>query len=183
VLVDEAYLDAAFEAAPATAFRLGPEVVVTNSLTKVYGLSGLRCGWILADAALARALWRLNDLFGVNAPHVAERLAVLALARLADYRERARAILGRNRPLLARFLASRHDLEAVNTAHGTTAFPRLVNGSVNGLCALLRERYETSVVPGRFFGAPGNFRIGIGGDTAMVEEGLRRLGEALDGAK
>jgi aspartate/methionine/tyrosine aminotransferase len=183
VLVDEVYLDAAFEDATPTAFHLGPEVVVTSSLTKVYGLSGLRCGWILADADLARALWRLNDLFGVNAPPVTDRLAVLALARLPAYRERARAILSANRPLLDGFLAARDDLEAVRTRHGTTVFPRLRAGSVDALCGRLRERYATSVVPGRFFGAPAHFRIGIGGDTSMVEEGLGRLAEALDEGK
>ncbi len=49
VLVDEVYLDLLFEDAPETAFKLGPEFLVTSSLTKVYGLSGLRCGWVLAE--------------------------------------------------------------------------------------------------------------------------------------
>src|ERR1700722_15898442 len=48
VLVDEVYLDAVYQNTPQTAYRLGPEFIVTNSLTKVYGLSELRCGWILA---------------------------------------------------------------------------------------------------------------------------------------
>ena len=55
-----------------------PEFVATNSLTKVYGLSGLRCGWILAEPELAERMWRLNDLFGVNQAHPAERLACIA---------------------------------------------------------------------------------------------------------
>ena len=48
VLVDEVYLDAVYQRTPRTSFHLGPEFVVTSSLTKVYGVSGLRCGWILA---------------------------------------------------------------------------------------------------------------------------------------
>ena len=63
VLVDEVYLDAVYTNTPKPAYHLGPEFIVTSSLTKVYGLSGLRCGWILADPDLARAMWRLNDLF------------------------------------------------------------------------------------------------------------------------
>ena len=55
VLVDEVYLDAVYENTPRTSFHLGPEFVVTSSLTKVYGVSGLRCGWILAEPELARA--------------------------------------------------------------------------------------------------------------------------------
>src|SRR5260370_34924370 len=48
VLVDEVYLDAVYEETPRTAFHLGPEFVVTSSLTKVYGVSGLQGEWILA---------------------------------------------------------------------------------------------------------------------------------------
>ncbi len=49
VLVDEVYLDAVYTNTPKPSYHLGPEFVVTSSLTKVYGLSGLRCGWILAE--------------------------------------------------------------------------------------------------------------------------------------
>ncbi len=55
VLVDEVYLDAVYENTPRSSFHLGPQFVVTSSLTKVYGVSGLRCGWILAEPDLARA--------------------------------------------------------------------------------------------------------------------------------
>lgn len=180
VLVDEVYREAVFEGTPPSAFHLGPEFVVTSSLTKVYGLSGLRCGWILAEPELARALWRLNDLFGVNAPHAVERLAVIALRSLPAIRERALRLLSVNRPLLRGFLESREDLDFVRPPWGTTAFPRLRNGSVEALAERLRARHETSIVPGRFFGADQHFRIGIGGETAMVREGLLRVGRALD---
>ena len=180
VLVNEAYREAVFDNTPRSAFHLGPEFVVTSSLTKVYGLSGLRCGWILAEPALARAFWRLNDLFGVNAPHAVERLAVVALRDLGAIRERARRLLTANRPLLRGFLESREDLEVVRAPWGTTVFPRLRRGSVEDLAARLRSAYETSIVPGRFFGAEQHFRIGIGGETSMVREGLLRLARALD---
>src|SRR5205807_8236544 len=49
VLVDEVYLEAMFENAPVSAISIDPEFVVTSSLTKGYGLSGLRCGWIFAE--------------------------------------------------------------------------------------------------------------------------------------
>ena len=76
VLVDEVYLDAVYENTPRTSFHLGAEFVVTSSLTKVYGVSGLRCGWILAEAELARAMWRMNDLFAATPVHPGELLSV-----------------------------------------------------------------------------------------------------------
>ena len=102
VLVDEVYLDAVYTNTPKTACLLGPEFVVTSSLTKVYGLSGLRCGWILAEPDLARAMWRLNDLFASIPAHPAELLSVVALENLEQIRERARKIVEADRALLER---------------------------------------------------------------------------------
>ena len=64
---------------------------------------------------------------------------------------------------------------------GTIAFPKLTRRNRRLKCARsLREKYETTVVPGEYFEMPDHFRIGIGGETEMLEEGLRRLGLALD---
>ena len=180
VLVGEIYLDSLFERTPRSAFHLGREFVVTNSLTKVYGLSGLRCGWILADPELAQKIWRLNDLIANIPAHAAERLSCVALAHLERIRERSRKILTTNHDVLTRFLAERDDLQAAGFEYGTVSFPRLVRGSVEQLCSLLRAQYDTSVVPGKFFGMPENFRLGLGCESETFAEGVRRLGLALD---
>ncbi len=180
LLVDEVYLDALFENQPRSAFHLGEEFVTTSSLTKVYGLGGLRCGWVLADPELAERLWRLNDLFGVNPAHAAERLSLMALANLNKIAARARALLERNKLILNSFYSTRDDLDYIPQKFGTVSFPRLKHGGVDKLCALLAEKYETSVVPGRFFEMPEHFRIGTGCDTETMREGLERLGSALD---
>ena len=180
ILVDEVYLDAVFDRTPATAFHLGEEFIVTSSLTKVYGLSGLRCGWVLAQPELAARMWRLNDLFGVIPAHAAERLSCIALHHLEHIATHARSLLDANRELLNSFFNSRDDLDWMEHRFGTVSFPRLRHGDVGGLCALLREKYETSVVPGRFFEMPQHFRIGIGCDSATLAAGLERLGWALN---
>lgn len=180
VLVDEVYLEAAFDLAPRSAIHLGPEFVTTNSLTKVYGLAGLRCGWILAEPELARQIWRLNDLFDVNMAHPAERLSVIALRNLDRVRARSRALLETNRAVLNPFLASRADIESTPLEYGTVTFPRLLTGSVERFCALFREKYEGTVVPGSFFEMPDHFRIGIACDTERLTQSLERLGAALD---
>ena len=179
VLVDEVYLDAVYENTPPTAYHLGPEFIVTNSLTKVYGLSGLRCGWILAQPDLARAMWRLNDLFGSIPAHPAELLSVAAFEQLDLIRERARKVVEADRALLGDFLARQSAVSAPRTGWGTTAFLRLHGGDVEELLSRLRADYETSAVPGRFFEMPDRFRIGMGVNTDMFREGLRRLGLAL----
>ena len=181
VLVDEVYLDAVYENTPKSAFHLGPEFVVTSSLTKVYGLSGLRCGWILARPDIARAMWRLNDLFASIPAHPGELLSVIAFQHLDKIRGRARAVVEADRALLAKFIAQ-HECQAfstVSTEYGTTSFPRLKAGHVDEFLARLRQEHDTSAVPGRFFGMPDHFRIGMGVNTEMFGEGLRRIGLAF----
>ena len=183
VLIDEVYLEMLFEEPPRTAFHLGPEFIVTSSLTKTFGLSGLRCGWILAEPELARAMWRLNDVFAATPVHAGERLSVLALQQLPGIAERARKRLDENRGLLNQFLDGRDDLEVVRPPAGSIMFPRVKGESADRLIKLLREKYETSVVPGSFFEMPAHFRVGLGGDRETLVEGLDRLGSALDEIK
>ncbi len=179
VLVDEVYLDAVYEDTPPSAFHLGPEFIVTNSLTKVYGLSGIRCGWILADPQLARAMWRLNDLFGSLAAHPAELIGLAAFQHLDRIREKARRVVETDRAALNNFLDGHPALSAVRTRFGTTSFLHLRHGNVDQFLERLRSEYETSAVPGRFFGMPDRFRVGMGVDSEMFREGLRRIGLAL----
>ncbi len=183
VLVDEVYMETLFEDEPRTSFHLGNEFVVTSSLTKAFGLSGLRCGWILAEPELAKRMWLLNDLFASTPVHSGERLSVVAMQQLEEIGARAKQLIDRNRELLNDFLDTRKELEAVRPQFGTVMFPRVRTASSEELCRVLREKYETSVVPGKFFGMPAHFRIGIAGDTATLEEGLDRLGWALNQLK
>jgi aspartate/methionine/tyrosine aminotransferase len=183
VLVDEVYLEMLFQDPPQTSFHLGTEFVVTSSLTKAFGLSGLRCGWILADREIAQRLWRLNDLFAATPVHAGERLSVLALEQLPGIAESSRRRLDENRRLLNEFLDGRADLESARPERGSIMFPRVRNGKADEMFRLLKEKYETSIVPGRFFECPDHFRIGLGGDTESLIEGLKRLGAALDETK
>lgn len=180
VLVDEVYLDAMFAAAPRSSFHLGREFVVTTSLTKAYGLSGLRCGWILAEPDLAKKLWGLVDIsFGIPA-HTAELMSCIALANLDRVAQRSIALLDTNRAVLNEFLDRRDDLEVHRPGVGTVVFPRLKSGRVDELCALLREKYDTTIVPGRYFEIPDHFRLGYACLPEVFAEGIRRLEKALD---
>src|SRR5215216_1498896 len=113
VLVDEVYLDAVYNDAPRTSFHLGPEFVVTSSLTKIYGVSGLRCGWIVAQPDLAWKMRRLNDLYSATPVHPGELLSVIAFQYLDVLRERARRILEADRKLLREFLKQQSSVSAV----------------------------------------------------------------------
>ena len=180
LLVDEVYLELMFRDGRArTAFRPDGAIIVTSSLTKAYGLSGLRCGWILAPAELAERMRRLNDLFGVLPPHVSERMSVVAFDRLEALRARANAMVGANRAAYREHLGEHPALDQVLFDHGTTVFPRLKAGDGDRLFERLTTAFDASIVPGRFFGRPNHIRVGLGGDAAMTREGLTRLASAL----
>ena len=180
VLVDEVYLEAMFESAPPSAISRGPEFVVTSSLTKGYGLSGLRCGWIFAEAKLAERIRQLDDIFAASAPHIMEQMSIAAITQLPKIANRAKLLLEANRQTLKSFFQARDDVDAVPTKFGTTSFPRIRNADAEKLCKLLIEKYETAVVPGRFFESPQHIRIGMCCEPENFSEGLSRLGRALD---
>ena len=179
VMVDEVYLELLFDRPFRSAFHLGEHFIVTSSLTKAYGLSGLRCGWILAAAELVQRMWRHNDLFGNIPAHITDLLSVVALDHLEPIRARAKSLLEANWKLLDAFLAEHPKLDVVRPPGGTIVFAKVPGEDADGFCKRLREQYETSVVPGRFFEMPERVRIGICCDSQELEEALKRLGAAL----
>jgi len=186
VLLDEVYLDLAATAAPRgarierTFAGRGAPFVCTNSLTKSYGLSGLRCGWILSSPDVAERIRRTRDVVDGTGSIVAERLAVVAFRHLERLLQRSLSLLETNRPIVKSFLDSRTDLEWTPSA-GTVVFPKLkgLSDTMDFAERLFRTR-DTAVVPGRFFQAPAHIRIGFGGRTDALREGLGALARELD---
>jgi hypothetical protein len=179
VLVDEVYLDAA-AAAPRPAALLGDVFISTSSLTKAYGLAGLRCGWSLSSAPLAERIRRARDVIDGTGSIVAERLAVLAFAQLPKLADRAAALLEANQAIVREFLAAHSGLEVALPKSSTVLFPRLRGArDTSDFAERLLADLGTAIVPGRFFDEPRNFRLGLGASTETVRGGLARLGQGL----
>lgn len=181
VLVDEVYLEALWGERPDSAARLAPNIIATGSLTKAYGLDGLRAGWILAPSPLVPAVRRINDHLGVNAVATGERMALAALRHLPEIRARVAPRLRRNLERLRRYLSEERRLAWVEPSGGTVAWPRLPAG-VDGeqFARRLLRSQRTLVVPGRFFGSRGHFRVGLTAPSTIFAEGLRRISRTLD---
>src|SRR5262245_9531624 len=122
---------------------------------------------------------RFNYLYGATVVLPAELLSVVSFQHLSLLRERARRIVDLDRKLLRDFLKQQSNVCAISTEWGTTSFPRLLNGNVDFFLQRLRSEFDTSAVPGRFFEMPDHFRIGMGVNTEMFAEGLKRIGRAL----
>lgn len=181
LLVDEVYLECEFGRRPASCVHAGGNVVVTNSLTKAYGLDGLRAGWILGPVEIVRRAGVINNLMANNGVAPGEWLARKAFTKLAAIRRRAHSSLDSNLRSLRAFFETERRLEAVVPAGGNVAFPR-VPPQLDGdaLADHLLDRYSTLVVPGRFFEAPQHIRISFGVRPALFSRGLRNLSQALN---
>jgi aspartate/methionine/tyrosine aminotransferase len=180
VLVDEVYRDILFELAPPSNAHLGHHFIATSSLTKSYGLSGLRCGWILCRPELAERMRRLNDLFGVVNSMPSDKLATAAFRNINLLEERTKSIILPNIALVHRFLSEHEDvLECVLPPRSMIVFPKLKNQSDSEPLHDMLRQSETTIVPGTFFEEPRHFRLGFAVKTEDVAAGLRNLSEAL----
>jgi aspartate/methionine/tyrosine aminotransferase len=181
LVVDEVYLECLFGRRPESCVHAGPNVLTTNSLTKAYGLDGLRAGWVLGPRELIRRAWLIQDLLANNNVAPGDRMSLAAFRRLPAIRRRAHAALDPNLTRVRRFFEREERLEAFVPEGGNVVFPRLPVGIASDVFAAhLLERYSTLVVPGRFFESPRHIRISFGLAPARLERGLVNISRALD---
>jgi aspartate/methionine/tyrosine aminotransferase len=186
VLVDEVYLDVAAavksQHGPAlSAAQLDGPFVITNSLTKSYGLAGLRLGWAIAPSAIAVRLRRTRDVIDNAGSAPADRLAALAISRRAGLLSRAKSILGANLELARTFLAAHPALEVAEPPGGSVIFPRIRGrADAEPFVQALLDTHGVAVAPGRFFDSPAHFRISLAGANEALVTGLAAISRALD---
>ena len=182
VLVDEVYAEAQHDDSPMPlpAATLGAEFVTTSSLTKAYGLAGLRCGWIVASPEVSERIRITRDVIDGSGAFIAESVATIAVRDIDRLRARARKLLGENFAALKAMASSHPRLEWLEPVAGTTAFPRVkgVADATAFVDSLIRD-YDTIVVPGHFFQAPAHIRIAFGGDPVKFRAALAQLDRAL----
>jgi aspartate/methionine/tyrosine aminotransferase len=193
VLVDEVYLDSAFTesgvagpksgvaAGARAAASVGERFITTNSLTKSYGLAGLRCGWAIASPDAAERIRRARDIVDGTGVFPSECMSVVAFEHLDRLAARARSILEPNFARVRAFLDARRELEYVPPAGGTVVFPRLqAQPDASTFVDRLFDEEQVGVVPGRFFQSPAHFRLAFGGPAETLQAGLERIGGLLD---
>jgi len=179
VLVDEVYRY--FDPAAATSRLAAPNVIAIGSLTKAFGLSWARAGWLIGPRAVASEAWRALLHVGPCAPAHAV-LGCAALARLEALRARSLAFVADKRDVVDRWIAARDDVEWVLPARAPFGFPRF-GFDTDALCRELLERDEVLLGPGVFFGAPRHVRLSWWIDRDRLDRALDRLGRALDASR
>lgn len=178
ILADEIYQGAELDGAPTPTIRGRSErAIVTNSLSKAYGLPGLRLGWVVAPSELIAELWARHDYTTIAPGALSDRLGTFALepVRRARLLARGRELLVRNHAAVATALADSR-LSWVPPAAGAfvlARYPHAINSTA--LAERLRAEQSVLVVPGDHFGMDGWLRLGFGAEIGTVRAGLARL--------
>jgi aspartate/methionine/tyrosine aminotransferase len=182
ILSDEVYRGAELDSVESASFSgRGERSVVTGGLSKVYGLPGLRIGWLVAPEAEVQAALRLKDYTTIAPATISESLAEVALERREELLKRARFILTERWPKLEDWAAI-HSRELHWTpprAGGICFFSyRFPLESMALVDRLIRD-YSTMVVPGIHFRAERHLRIGYGMEPRILHAGLAAIDRLL----
>lgn len=184
LVVDEVYRDVDSSRPIGTARDRHPEISTISSLTKAYGLGGLRLGWILAPEAVASTARRVQLYLSVLPSAPAVGLAIRALGSADAILAWVRPWLAANRERLARALEERPSgfVPPAAGTTGTTAFPYRPGGAdTRAETESWLARRGLAVVPGAFFGAACGVRVGLGVEpmsfAAALEEWLAAIRE------
>jgi len=158
---------------------LDPNAVSLGSISKSYGLPGLRIGWLVTrDAALREAIMRIKDYTTICSSAPSEVLTALALRNRELLVERNRGIVQRNLPELDEFF-QRHaeTFDWIRPVASPIGFPRVRGvGDVDDFC----ERMAASgvlLLPGTVYDEPDHVRVGFG--RANLPEALAVLETVL----
>jgi aspartate/methionine/tyrosine aminotransferase len=158
--------------------------IITNGLSKAYGLPGLRIGWIAAPADLIAKMWSYHDYTTIAPGTLSDTLAriVFTPAGRARCLDRTRDICRQNFPLFRSWMESHGTLfHMVEPRAGAIAYVRY-NLPVNSTRLVERLLHEKSVliVPGDHFGMDHYLRVGYGPPPDYLKQGLERTREILE---
>ena len=159
-------------------FDLWDEAISVGSLSKSFGLSGLRLGWIAGPKELVTSSWQWKDYTTITNSPVSDYLARKALKHIKPIMERNRKIAQNNLDYITDWFTSRSDeYDFIAPNGGVLCFPKLrrITGSSEPFCISLLENTGVFIVPGDCFGFPGHVRIGFGGDLEILKIGLKKM--------
>jgi len=161
--------------------RLSDRAISMGTFSKAYGLPGLRFGWCVAPPDVLERCIRLRDYTMLHLSPLVELIACRVIENADRILEIRRAQARGNLALLREWAERNHEvLEWLEPRGGVCTFPKLRRvADVEAFCHQLGERQKVLLVPGICFGQADRVRLGFGGSTEDLAEGLRRLESSL----
>jgi aspartate/methionine/tyrosine aminotransferase len=184
LLFDETYRDLDFENALPPAATLSPKAISVSTMSKCYGLPGIRIGWLATqDQSVLDAILTIREQITITNNALGEVIARHVLENRNQYLSNARSHVEKNREAVAAWIDGHPGFEWVPPDAGVVGLPRIksgVNVDPESLYRLLAEKYKTFTIPGRCFGLDNRyFRLSFGSTHAEIVRGLENLDQAL----
>jgi aspartate/methionine/tyrosine aminotransferase len=183
LFVDEVYADFMRPAVSAPAATLATNIISANSLTKVFGLHALKCGWMIGAPELLGRIQSQSSEGDGGISKLSHAVAAHVLESAQIFDRRWREVLAFTGPTLRQHADAMIDdglIEGAVPEFGCMYFPKVVGvEDTTGLARSLWQRYGLLVAPGEYFGMAGHIRIGFGNGETELDEGLARLHRAL----
>ena len=180
---DEVYAGTEHGSAPETPSFFGryDRLVCTNSLSKAYGLAGLRLGWIVSSPAMIEELWRRHEYAVIAAAAPSMTMAELALVpeKRRWLFERQKRLTREGYAVLTEWLGQQDGRFSFVPSHATAIAFIKSHLALDSLTLAERIRVEGNVLvaPGSLMGAEHHLRVTVGYPTDKVRKALKRIGE------
>jgi aspartate/methionine/tyrosine aminotransferase len=184
LLVDETYRDMVFGEQLPLAASLSSRVISVSSLSKTYGLPGLRVGWITCtDRQLMNRFLAAKEQMHICGPLLDEEIAFRYWQQRDEHLPLIRADIRQKFELVKEWMRQQDDFEWIEPAGGCVCFPRFRRpeaGNIDQFYRILLREYGTYVGPGHWFEMPRHYlRLGFGWPSwVSLEEGLAALTQA-----
>jgi capreomycidine synthase len=177
---DEAFAELVYDGLPLPNPALRYERAISiGTLSKAYGLPGLRVGWCFAPPEILDRCVHLRDYITLSMSPLVELIARLAIEKADDLLSSRLLQAHINLELLAAWVEQhRDDVEWVRPKGGVCAFLHLGKiKDIEAFCHQLAQKHSVLLVPGTCFNHESFVRLGFGGPTSQFKQGLSRLSE------
>lgn len=176
LLMDETYRDLTLgKQPPPTAASLSSNAVSVSTMSKVYGVPGIRIGWSAClDENVIRGVLNVREQKTICNSALNEAIALQLLNQKEEHLMDIKKRVNTNVAILLEWIKDQDELDLIAPEGGVTCFPRYKESS-EVLCRLLVEKYRTFTVPGYCFKMGSFFRVGFGGETEELKKGLEKL--------
>jgi aspartate/methionine/tyrosine aminotransferase len=185
LLIDETYRDMCFVPQLPVAASLSENVISVSSMSKSYGLPGIRIGWLICrNKRLMETFLAAKEQIFITNSILDEEVACQYLLNKETLFSPVRTTILHNFGVLKNFMQGQHLLEWVEPQGGCVCFPRIrdgINVNINSFYDVLLHKYGTYVGRGGWFDENDSYmRIGYGWENSTkLQKGLSNIAKAL----
>ena len=187
-MLDETYREMSFTEKLPIAASLSGNVISISSMSKSYGLPGIRIGWIICkNKALMETFLAAKEQICITNSVIDEEIAFEYLKRKEQLFAPVKRTIAENCNIIKAFMANQNILEWVEPKGGCVCFPRIkknIKLNIDKFYNILLNKYSTYIGKGHWFDEDERFmRIGYSWDkTEKLQKGLHNVLKAIEEA-